>query len=107
MRLLSFPFRLNLTGAVASVEQGSDTWVEECIAMAMLTRPGERIQVPTFGVNDPAFSGFAVGSLQRHLVDFGPTITITEVQVAPAQEGLEQVTVSWRRADAGRAAMSA
>lgn len=107
MRLLSFPFRLGLTGAVASVEQGSDAWVEECIAMAMLTRPGERIQVPTFGVNDPAFSGFAAGSLQRHLTDFGPTITITEVQVAPAQEGLERVTVSWRRADPGQQAMSA
>lgn len=107
MRLLSFPFRLNLTGAVASVEQGSDTWVEECIAMAMLTRPGERIQVPTFGVNDPAFAGFVVGALQRHLTDFGPAITITEVQQAPAQEGLEQVTVSWRRADADWQARSA
>jgi hypothetical protein len=107
MRLLSFPFRLNPTGAVATVEQGSDTWIEECIAMAMLTRPGERIQVPAFGVNDPAFAGFAVSSLQRHLMDFGPTVTITEVQVAPTREGLEQVTVSWRRADDGRQAMSA
>jgi len=107
MRLLSFPFRLNLTGAVASVDQGSDTWVEECIAMAMLTRPGERIQVPAFGVNDPAFTGFQVSSLQRHLIDFGPPITITEVKVEPAQEGQEQVTVSWRRADTEqRAAMS-
>lgn len=107
MRLLSFPFRLDLTGAIASVEQGSDVWVEECIAEAMLTRPGERIQVPAFGVNDPAFVGFQVGSLQRHLIDFGPPVTITEVKTEPAREGQEQVTVSWRRVDDGRQAMVA
>jgi hypothetical protein len=105
MRLLSFPFRLNLTGAIASVDQGSDIWAEECIAMAMLTRPGERIQVPAFGVNDPAFIGFQVGSLQRHLTDFGPPITITEVKTEPAREGQERVTVSWRRTDDGQQAM--
>jgi len=76
--------------------------VEECIAMGMLTRPGERIQVPAFGVNDPAFASFQVSSLQRHLIDFGPPITITEVKVEPAREGQERVTVSWRRADAGQ-----
>src|SRR5512145_2633921 len=103
-RLLSFPFQLGLTGAVTSVEQGSDVWTEQCIAMAMLTRPGERIQVPAFGVNDPAFVGFQVSSLQRHLTDFGPPITITEVKTEPAQEGLERVTVSWRRTDDGRQA---
>src|SRR4030095_10170990 len=102
MRLLSFPFRLDLTGAMATVDQGSDIWVEECIAVAMLTRPGERIQVPAFGVNDPAFAGFQTASLQRHLIDDGPTVTITEVKIGPAREGQEQVTISWRRADASQ-----
>lgn len=96
MRLLSFPFRLDVTGAVASVEQSSDAWVEECIAIAMLTRPGERDQVPTFGVADPAFSIFQVGSLQRHLLDFGPQVTITEVTVEQLVEGREKVVISWR-----------
>jgi phage baseplate assembly protein W len=93
---MSFPFRLDVTGAVASVEQNSDAWIEECVAVAMLTRPGEREQVPTFGVADPAFALFQVGSLQRHLLDFGPQITITEVTVEQLVEGRERVVIAWR-----------
>jgi len=93
---MSFPFRLDVTGAVASVEQNSDTWVEECIGIAMLTRPGERDQVPSFGVADPAFALFQVGSLQRHLLDFGPRVTITEVTVEQLVEGRERVVIAWR-----------
>lgn len=96
---MSFPFRLAPTGAVASVEQNSDAWVEECIAIAMLTRPGERDQVPAFGVADPAFSVFQVSSLQRHLIDFGPEITITEVVAEPLVEGRERVVVAWEYDD--------
>jgi hypothetical protein len=93
---MSFPFRLDVTGAVATVEQDSDAWIEECIAVGMLTRPGERIQVPSFGVADPAFAAFQVGALQRHLIDFGPTITITEVTVDELTEGRERVVIAWR-----------
>lgn len=92
---MSFPFRLDTTGAIATVEQNSDAWVEECIAIGMLTRPGERDQVPAFGVADPAFSVFQVSSLQRHLIDFGPEVTITEVKVEPLTEGRERVVVAW------------
>lgn len=98
MRVLSFPFRLDVTGAVASVEQNSDRWIEESIAIAMLTRPGERDQVPSFGVADPAFAVFQVGALQRHLLDFGPQVTITQVTVNQLEEGRERVVVNWRRA---------
>jgi hypothetical protein len=52
--------------------------------------------VPTFGVADPAFSAFQVGALQRHLIDFGPTVTITEVTVDALTEGRERVVVAWR-----------
>jgi hypothetical protein len=97
VRLISFPFRLDSTGAVASVEQASDPWVEECIAIGMLTQPGERDQVPAFGVNDPAFATFQVGGLQRHLIDFGPAITITEVRVTEMVDGRERVEVAWQR----------
>lgn len=96
VRLMSFPFRLDSTGAVASVEQNGDAWIEECIALAMLTRPGERDQVPSYGVADPAFDMFQVGALQRHLLDFGPSVTITEVVVEQVTEGRERVVIAWR-----------
>lgn len=97
--MISFPFRLGPTGAVATVEQGSDTEIEEAIAVAMLTKPGERIQVPAFGVADPAFEGFVLGALQRHLIDFGPDVTVTQVDAKYLDDGRQQVTISWKLAE--------
>lgn len=101
-RLISFPFRLDGTGSVATVEQDSDADVDEQIALAMLVRPGERIQVPTFGVADPAFVGFQLGMLQRHLADFGPHVDVTNLSLRRTAEGREEVTVTWRRQDQTR-----
>ena len=97
VRVISFPFRLDGTGAVASVEQNSDQDVEEQIALAALTRPGERIQAPTFGIADPAFQHFQAAALQRHLIDFGPEVDVTAVIATPDGDGRERVAVSWQR----------
>ena len=99
-RLISFPFRLDATGAVASVEQDSDSEIDEQIAVAMLTRPGERFTVPTFGVNDPAFDGFLLSALQRHCIDFGPDVDVTTVETNRKTEGREQVVINWERRSA-------
>lgn len=101
-RLMSFPFRLDGAGSIATVEQDSDAEVDEQIALAMLTRPGERIQVPTFGVADPTFRGFQLGALQRHLTDFGPRVQVENLVITRTAEGREQVTVTWRRQDQTR-----
>jgi hypothetical protein len=93
----SFPFRLGGDGSIATVEDGSDQAVEEAIAVAMLTRPGERITVPTFGAVDPAFAGVEAGALQRHLDDFGPNVTITSVTTSMRRPHTEEVTVAWER----------
>jgi phage baseplate assembly protein W len=98
-RLISFPFRLDANGAVATVGQGSDEEIEQQIAVAMLTRPGERITVPTYGVNDPAFSGFLLSHLIRQVTDFGPRVTIENVSVDKLDEGREKVVVKWTRID--------
>lgn len=99
VRVLSFPIRLDRTGAIAGVEQGSDVWIEECIAQAMLTQPGERDLVPAFGVDDPAFALFQVAALQRHLADFGPEITVTSAEVQESTDGKERVVIDWVRAE--------
>lgn len=96
-RVLSFPFRLDPSGVAATVEHGSDTEVDELIAVGALTAPGERIQAPTFGVNDPAFVGFELGNLQRHVTDFGPDVTITSMDIARRGDGREEVSISWTR----------
>ena len=104
VRLISFPFRLDATGSVATVEQDGDAEIGEQIALAMLTRPAERIQAPSFGVKDPAFVGFELGALQRHLDDFGPRVEVTTVLVKQTAEGMERAEISWQRRDESREA---
>lgn len=101
-RLISFPPRLDGSGAFATVDQGSDAEIDEQIAVAMLTRPGERITVPTFGVNDPAFDGFLAAALSRQCTDFGPKVTVRTVSVNKLEEGREQVLIDWVRIDGYR-----
>lgn len=96
-RVLSFPFRIDPSGVVATVEHGSDAEVEELLAVAALTTPGERIQVPTFGVDDPAYTGFELGALQRHVIDFGPEVTVSAVRIARRADGREEVSIAWAR----------
>lgn len=93
----SFPFRVGGDGTIATVVEGSDLAVEEAIAVAMLTRRGERVTVPTFGVDDPAFVGVEAGALQRHLDDFGPGVVITGVTTRRQPRHVEAVTVAWER----------
>lgn len=97
VRLISFPFRIGGAGTVVTVEQDSDAYVEERIAQALLVRPGERIQVPTYGTADPAFVGFEASALQRHLVDFGPAVRVRAVDVDYDTDGNERVIVDWER----------
>lgn len=99
---MAFPFRIDGAGAVVAVAQDSDADVEQQIALAMLTRPGERITAPTFGVSDPAFVGFEAGALQRHLDDFGPNVEITTLLIDRTAEGRERVVIDWQRRDQTR-----
>jgi hypothetical protein len=95
--VLSFPFRITLSGTAATVEHGSDAEITELLAVAALTTPGERIVVPTFGVDDPVFIGFDVASLQRHCNDFGPDVTITSSRRTQRADDREELTVNWER----------
>jgi hypothetical protein len=98
-RLISFPFSIDATGAVATVEQNSDAEVEQQLAVAMLTRPGERILVPSFGVADPAFEGFLVGALQRHCLDFGPDVAVRQIDTQVLDDFRQRDIVQWSRGE--------
>lgn len=96
-RVLSFPFRVAPSGVAATVEHGSNAEIEELLAVAVLTQPGERILAPTFGIADPTFDGFELGNLQRHVLDFGPRVTIAAVEVARRGDDREELKIEWRR----------
>lgn len=89
--------RLDATGVFATVEQNSDAEITQQIAVALLTRPGERILVPAFGCDDPAFVGFELSILRRHLATFGPEINIVQVGATAWGDDRERVQVQWTR----------
>jgi len=92
-----FPFRLGPGGSVAVIDQDSDRDIENLLAVAVLTRPGERPMAPTFGIADPAFTGWEAPALARHVLDFGPTVTVTSVVTARRGNDREEVSVAWER----------
>ncbi len=96
-RILSFPFRISPSGVAATVEHGSDAEIDELLAVGALTAPGERILAPTFGVDDPVFTGFEIASLQRHCNDFGPAVTITVAEPTRRGDDREELTLGWER----------
>lgn len=86
---------------MAVVDQDSDRDIENQLAVAVLTRPGERATVPTFGIADPTFTGWEAPALSRHVLDFGPFVDVTSVIVArrggDVRGDREEVSITWSR----------
>jgi hypothetical protein len=80
MNLLSHPFRLDTTGAVATVEDDSDDAIAEGVAVLVLTRRGERDLCPDFGCTDQRFEQVDVAEINAGLADYGPAVTVGSVQ---------------------------
>lgn len=93
--LISYPFRLSAAGAVATSEQGTDAQLSEELAVAMLTRTGERELVPDFGLDDPVFAGFDEDALRLHIEMFGPPVQIRSVGVEYLSDTVQDVVIEF------------
>lgn len=95
---LSFPFRLTTTGAVATVEHGSDAEVDEAIAVLVLTNIGERPMAPDYGVPDPTFDALHIGDVQAGVSTFGPAgVRVTALDMKPVTDTQAVAQISWSR----------
>ena len=96
MTILSHPFRLTLTGAAATVQDGSTPAPAEGVAVLALTRPGERPMCPTVGVTDPAFSGYDAAELGDALTLFGPPgVSVESIHSTPVDDRTAAVTITF------------
>ena len=94
--ILSHPFRLTLTGAAATVADGSSAANAEGIAVLAMTRPLERAMCPTFGVTDPAFDGYDAAELSAALHLFGPHgVSVDSVKSTPVDDRVAAVTITF------------
>lgn len=94
--LISYPFQLSPAGSVATVDQGSDAQLAQELAVAVLTRTGERVLVPSFGIADPVFVGFDEDALRLHVELFGPPVVIDEVTVQFINDNTQDVAVRFQ-----------
>lgn len=95
--VLSFPFRFPPAGGPAvTVDDSTEDFIAEQIAILATTRPGERQLVPDFGMPDPAFTGgFDQAMLEAALTEWGTPAQITSVSSVPRDDMVSDVTVGF------------
>lgn len=93
MSILSHPFRLEPNGTAATVEDGTPEAFDEALAVMALTRKGERVLVPEFGITDPPGLGIDAGELTAGVALFGPDVTIVDVAAEFVDDRREEVIV--------------
>lgn len=93
--LISFPFRLGPNGSVVTLLEDSPDYQAELIAALVTTVPGERPQVPLFGVNDPAFNGIDAQELVYKISLFGPPVKISAVKMRQVTDTEQDVWVEF------------
>lgn len=94
--ILSHPFRLTPTGAVATVEDGTTAANAEAIAVLVLTRHGERRMAPDFGISDPTFGQLDAAEIDAGLALWGPDgVSVSSVTTQPRDDLTSEVVVTF------------
>lgn len=93
--LISFPFRLDPSGAVATRDDGSDEYLAEELAQLIQTNPGERELVPTYGLNDPTYAEVDQAMLAAQVATFGPPVQVQSVTTRFLSDEVQDVVVEF------------
>lgn len=80
MEVLAFPFRWTPSG-IATVAQFSDAWAAQAIAACLLTRRGELVMDPGFGIPDPTFRGVEQGEVASAVRPYYPEVEVGVVTI--------------------------
>lgn len=94
----SFPFRLS-GGSPATVEQGSDDEILDCVEVLLSTEPGERIDLPDYGLEDQTFreGGASRTAIQNTIRTWEPRAS-TDIEPAELEERIDNVRLNYRSA---------
>lgn len=94
-RLLSYPFRVGPSGTAVTVEQGSDRAHGEELAVLVLTRLGERILAPDYGVDDPIFDELRLEDVSAGVAMFGPPVDVAELETVFTDDRTQEVRLGY------------
>lgn len=94
MRVFAHPLRLDGSGGIATVEQGSLAEAAQSALAVAATPLGERPLAPQFGLPDPVGAGVDADTLTAAIGISEPDLLVTEVFITgPDVNGLQTVTV--------------
>ena len=94
-QLLSFPFRIDKNGRAVTEDDESIVYCAERLSVLIGTRPGERVMVPEFGINDPAFEGFTAQALTLQVTRYGLPVEIMSAKRSYVNDAQENVTIAF------------
>lgn len=98
-RILAHPFRLSPAGNLVTLEDGSDEADAQAIAVLVSTRLGERPITGDYGVEDPVFGQLEPADIAAGLAEFGPPLTIVDVDITPVDDIREDIVIYYADAD--------
>jgi phage baseplate assembly protein W len=89
---LAWPLRLAPDGSLATLEQDSPEEISQSVELVLLTTPGERVDAPDFGLEDPAFRDVSAGEIVAAITRWEPRADAAVV-VSDVQTGRRTVRV--------------
>ena len=99
-RRLAWPLSLDATGSLATVEQDSDDDIKQCIRAILLTRVGDRADLPELGVPDlmGGEQPLDLDGIEEIVRRHEPRVDVLLASEPDALDNLiADVTATWRR----------
>ena len=94
--MISWSFRLDGTGRVASVDPRSDDGQAQRIAEVCRTIKGERPLAVFFGIEDPTWRGLNVSDVAIQVATYGPfDVVVQGIESAPGPNMTQQILVTF------------
>lgn len=94
-RVFAHPFRLDGSGNVSTVEQGSLLHAGQLAQAVVSTVTGERDLAPDFGIADPSGVGVSAEGIYAAMSICEPDVTVTDVEITGGNEQNVTVSVAW------------
>lgn len=93
--VLSIPFRITKNGEASKVEQGSDSYYSEQLAVLLMTGKTERVMQPTLGMPDMAFDGFLHSAFHTQVTEFLPELQSVSAEIVKIESDSQTVVISF------------
>lgn len=95
----SLPFRfIGGTATAAMTEQDTVDEIADCIKAIVLTRPGERMELPQFGIDDPTFQGLNKDDLMAAIERWESRATVAVEEGWDFEQFIQKVRLEVREA---------